>query len=75
LESPLCLTLLPVESFSGTTPIHADRCRPLSSSVAPVIRALSPLAITGPTEGIVWSRGPNSLDLFSLRCAVSSALI
>ena len=62
-----------VESFSGTRPIHADRCRPFSNNLASVTRALSALAITGPTEGIVSSRGPSSLALFSLRSAVSSA--
>ena len=41
------------------------------NSLASVTRALSALAITGPTEGIVSSRGPSSLALFSLRSAVS----
>jgi hypothetical protein len=36
-----------------------------------VTRALSALAITGPTEGIVSRRGPSSLALFSLRSVLS----
>src|SRR6516165_11481341 len=56
-------------------PIHADRCRPFLSSAGSVTRALSALAITGPTEGIDSRRGPSSLALFSLRSMLSSAAI
>jgi hypothetical protein len=68
------LTLPPVESFSGTRPIHADSWRLFLNNGAAVTPALNVLATTGPTEGIV-SRGASSLALFSLRSAVSSAAI
>src|SRR5262249_49041699 len=48
-------------------PIHADKCRPFSNSLGSVTRALNALAITGPTDGAVLSRGPSSLALFLLR--------
>jgi hypothetical protein len=50
-------------------------CRPFWNNLGLVTRALSALAVTGPIEGIVSSRGPSSLALFSLRSAVSSAVI
>jgi hypothetical protein len=38
LGEPFCLTLPPVEPFSGTMPIHTDSCRPFLSSAGSVTR-------------------------------------